>query len=115
MNIQPRQGLLVGANALVFLVEIAMLVAYGLGCGALGAHFISPWIGGSAGALAVAALWGNWLAPKARWRLARPSRIVAKTLLFIGAVGAALYAHWPWLAGFIGLGGCFALLVEGLA
>lgn len=112
MSVQPSQGLRVVANALVFLVEIAMLVACGLGCGALGAHIISPWIGGGAGALAVAALWGNWLAPKARWRLAKPSRMVAKTLLFAGAVGAALYAHWPWLALFIGLGGLFALLVE---
>ena len=52
--------------------------------------------------LAVAALWGNTIAPKAKRRVTDPWRLVVELVVFGGAVAALLDADQPVLASVLG-------------
>lgn len=81
-----------GANLLLrFLLELAMVVAFFVwGVAAVGAAWLGVALGLGAAALAVVA-WGALIAPRARWRLSGPWRLVAEAGLF-GLAGLALVA-----------------------
>lgn len=89
----PRGGTAVGgANLLLrFLLEIAMLVAFGVWGFATGdATWQKLLLGIGAPAIALVA-WGALVAPRARRRLRDPSRLVVEVILF-GLAGAALWS-----------------------
>lgn len=65
------------------------------------------WVLVVAAPLAVAALWGKTIAPKAKRRVRDPWRLVVELLVFGGAVAALLDADQPVLA--IVLGSAVAL------
>jgi hypothetical protein len=60
------------------------------------------WVLVVAAPLAVAALWGKTIAPKAKRRVRDPWRLVVELLVFGGAVAALLDADQPVLATVLG-------------
>jgi len=60
------------------------------------------WVLVVAAPLAVAALWGKTIAPKARRRVRDPWRLVVELVVFGGAVAALLDADQPVLASVLG-------------
>jgi hypothetical protein len=48
--------------------------------------------------LLAAVVWGAWVAPKARWPVPIPTRVVIELVLFGAAVGALAVAGQPVLA-----------------
>lgn len=78
--------------AVVALVRFGSELALLAGAVVVGAHvWAGPagWVVGGFLALAVASVWGRWLAPKARRRLVDPGRLVLEATLFVGT-GALL-------------------------
>jgi hypothetical protein len=80
-----------------FLCELAMLAAlaywgFTVGDGA------SAWVLGIGAPLLAAVLWGAWVAPKARWPVPLPTRVVIELVLFGAAVGALAVAGRPLVA-----------------
>jgi hypothetical protein len=76
--------------ALRFALELAALTAFatwGLHAAGGPARFALA----AAGALAAATIWGRWVAPAARRRLADPARLLVE-VAFFAAAGAALAA-----------------------
>jgi hypothetical protein len=80
-----------------FLCELAMLAAlaywgFTVGDGA------STWVLGIGAPLLAAVVWGAWVAPKARWPVPLPTRVVIELVLFGAAVGALAVAGQPLVA-----------------
>ena len=64
-------------------------------------------------ALAVAVVWGLWIAPKAKSRLADPGRLILELVLFIGVGGVLAYrASVLWGLGLAVVGVVFAVLAR---
>jgi hypothetical protein len=85
-----------------FLCELAMLAALaywgftvgdGIGAGVLGLG--AP--------LVAAVVWGTWVAPKARWPVPIPTRVVIELVLFGAAAGALAVAGQPLAAVVLGV------------
>lgn len=91
-------GSMRAANLAVrFLLELAALAALGV----WGWHAPGPLavrvLAAAVGPLAAAAVWGTWVAPKARRRLPDPLRLVAEVLVFANAVvGLVVTGHPGW-------------------
>jgi anti-sigma-K factor RskA len=84
-------------DGLRFLLELSALAAVAYwGWSEHGG--IWRWVLVVAAPLAVAALWGNTIAPKAKRRVGDPWRLVVELLVFGGAVAALLAAGQPTLA-----------------
>ena len=80
-----------------FLCELAMLAAqayrgFTVGDGA------GAWVLGIGAPLLAAVVWGAWVAPKARWPVPLPTRVVIELVLFGAAVGALAVAGQPLVA-----------------
>ena len=80
-----------------FLCELAMLAAlaywgFTVGDGA------TAWVLGIGAPLLAAVVWGAWVAPKARWPVSLPTRVVIELVLFGAAVGALAVAGQPLVA-----------------
>jgi hypothetical protein len=77
-----------------FLVEIWMLTALAWAGAEVGSHV--SWLVSVALAIAfvlpAAVVWGVWIAPKAKWRLADPARLLVELVLFAAATDALAYA-----------------------
>jgi len=84
--------------ALRFACELAALAAVGW-CG----WRINPVLG-VVFPLAVAAVWGLWIAPKARRRLSDPARFVLELAVFAAATGALVSVGQPWVAAIFAVG-----------
>jgi Protein of unknown function (DUF2568) len=85
-----------------FLCELAMLAAlasWGFTVGE-GAGGWSVVVGAP---LLAAVVWGAWVAPKARWPVPLPTRVVIELVLFGAAVGALAVAGQPLLAVVLGV------------
>jgi hypothetical protein len=83
--------------ALRFALELAALAAfatYGLDA----VHGPARFALAAALVLAAAAVWGRWVAPASRRRLADPARLVVE-VVFFAAAGVALAATGRWLLG----------------
>jgi hypothetical protein len=83
--------------ALRFALELAALAAsaiYGLHAVRGPARFALA----AALVLAAAAVWGRWIAPASRRRLADPARLMVE-VVFFAAAGVALAATGRWLLG----------------
>jgi Protein of unknown function (DUF2568) len=85
-----------------FLCELAMLAglaywgfAVGDGAGA--------WVLGVGAPLLAAVVWGALVAPKARWPVPIPTRVVVELVLFGAAVGALAVAGQPLAAVVLGV------------
>ena len=101
-----------GLLAVRFASELALLAA---AAWAAGAHLSSPApaaLAGAAAALAVATVWGLWVAPASRRRLPDPSRLGIEIVLFAGVAIALLGVHLvvpAVLLAVVGLGTAFAV------
>jgi len=71
-----------GAGVLAFAVELAMLALLAVAGARLGGNAVVSVLLAVVLVLAVAVVWGRWLAPRARRRLAAAPRIAAKAVLF---------------------------------
>lgn len=100
-----------------FALELAMLAGLALGGWAMAGRAVSGWaqVGSGpegwapastalrvaaamAAPLAAAAVWGAWIAPKARRRLDDPARLAVESVLFALGAGAFLAAGRPGVA-----------------
>jgi Protein of unknown function (DUF2568) len=83
-----------------FLLELCLLGALGLGGWEIADGGFLGVLVGVAAAVIGAAIWGVWIAPRARRRLPDPARFALETALFVlGAV--ALWMAWTPLAGIV--------------
>jgi hypothetical protein len=64
---------------------------------------IGAWVLGVGAPLVAAVVWGAWVAPKARWPVPIPVRVVIELVLFGAAVGALAVAGQPVLAVVLGV------------
>jgi hypothetical protein len=87
-----------GILGIRFLLELCLLGALGGGGWALAGGGVLGGFAAVAAALAGAAVWGAWIAPRARRRLRDPGRFALETVLFVLG-GAALWIVWAPLAG----------------
>jgi hypothetical protein len=88
------RGALLGLR---FLLELCLLGALGLGGWAIAEGGPLGALAGVAAAAIGAAIWGAWIAPRAKRRLPDPARFALETALFVlGAV--ALWVAWTPLA-----------------
>jgi hypothetical protein len=85
-----------------FLCELAMLAAlayWGFGVG----DGVTAWLLGLGAPLLAAGIWGALVAPKARWPLPIPARLMIELVLFAVAAGALAVAGQPVLAVVLGV------------
>jgi hypothetical protein len=82
-----------------FLCELAMLAALAYWGFTVGDR-AGAWVLGVGAPLLAAAVWGAWVAPKARWPVPIPTRVVIELVLFGAAVAALTVAGQP-LAGVV--------------
>jgi hypothetical protein len=85
-----------------FLCELAMLAALAY-WGFIVGDGIGAWVLGVGAPLVAAVVWGAWVAPKARWPVPIPVRVVIELVLFGVAVGALAVAGQPVLAVVLGV------------
>jgi hypothetical protein len=85
-----------------FLCELAMLAALASWGFTVG-DGIGTWVLGLGAPLMAAVVWGAWVAPKARWPVPMPVRVVIELVLFGAAVGALAVAGQPVLAVVLGV------------
>jgi hypothetical protein len=83
-----------------FLCELAMLAALAYWGSTVGD---GAWVLGVGAPLLAAAAWGAWVAPKARWPVPIPTRVVIELVLFGAAVGALAVAGQPLAAAVLGV------------
>ena len=88
--------------AVRFLCELAMLAALAYWGFTVGGG-IGAWVLGLGAPLVAAVVWGAWVAPKARWPVSIPTRVVIELVLFGAAVGALAVAGQPILAVILGV------------
>ena len=88
-----------GVNMVVtFLLELAMLGAYGFAGYELSSNTVVRWVLAVAFPLVVAVLWGVFLSPKARVALPYGVKLAARFLLMIGGALILWSAHLTVLA-----------------
>ena len=81
----------------VFLDELALLVVLAIAGALIGGGAVASTLRAVFFPLAAAVIWGRWLAPRARRRLAHPARLVAKlALVAIASVLLALSGPLWW-------------------
>jgi hypothetical protein len=80
-----------------FLCELAMLAALA-SWGFIVGDGATAWVLGIGAPLLAAVVWGAWVAPKARWPVPLPTRVVIELVLFGVAVGALAVADQPLVA-----------------
>jgi hypothetical protein len=97
---------------LAVVVELAMLYGFGVGCADAAEGRVEPWLAGALAVVAVATLWGFFLAPRARRRLRGRASPLAKAALFLCAGLLAWRAGWDRLALFLLIGGSLAVVLE---
>jgi hypothetical protein len=85
-----------------FLCELAMLAALAYWGFTVG-DGIGAWVLGVGAPLLAAVVWGALVAPKARWPVLIPTRVVIELVLFGAAVGALAVAGRPLAAMFLGV------------
>ena len=85
-----------------FLCELAMLAALAYWGFTVG-DGIGTWVLGLGAPLMAAVVWGAWVAPKARWPVPMPVRVVIELVLFGAAVGGLTVAGQPVLAVVLGV------------
>jgi hypothetical protein len=101
-----------GLLAVRFVSELALLAA---AAWAAGARFHSPApaaLVGAAVALAIAAVWGVWVAPASARRLPDPARLAIEVVLFAGVAAGLLGVHAviaAVLLAVVGVGAAFAV------
>jgi Protein of unknown function (DUF2568) len=88
--------------AVRFLCELAMLAALAY-WGFIVGDGIGAWMLGVGTPLLAAVVWGAWVAPKARWPVPMPVRVVIELVLFGAAVGGLTVAGQPALAVVLGV------------
>jgi hypothetical protein len=88
--------------AVRFLCELAMLAALAYWGFTVG-DGIGAWVLGVGAPLLAAVVWGAWVAPKARWPVPMPVRVVIELVLFGSAVGGLTIAGQPVLAVVLGV------------
>jgi hypothetical protein len=88
--------------AVRFLCELAMLAALAY-WGFTVDDGIGAWVLGVGAPLLAAVVWGAWVAPKARWPVPMPVRVVIELVLFGAAVGGLTVAGQPVLAVVLGV------------
>jgi hypothetical protein len=64
---------------------------------------IWAWVLGVGAPLLAAVVWGAWVAPKARWPVPIPARVVIELVLFGAAAAALAVAGQPLLAVVLGV------------
>jgi hypothetical protein len=85
-----------------FLCELAMLAALAYWGFSVG-DGVAAWLLGIGAPLLAAGIWGALVAPKARWPLPLPLRVLVELLLFGVAAGALAVAGQPVLAVVLGV------------
>jgi Protein of unknown function (DUF2568) len=85
-----------------FLCELATLAALAYWGFTVG-DGIGAWALGVGGPLLAAVVWGAWVAPKARWPVPIPTRVVIELALFGAATAALAVAGQPLLAVVLGV------------
>lgn len=84
-------------EAVRFLLEICVLVAVGMWAWSLAAPVLR-WLAVISGPLAVASIWGRWVAPRSPRRLDDPSRLVVEGVVFVIGTTALLAVASPGVA-----------------
>jgi hypothetical protein len=85
-----------------FLCELAMLAALAYWGFRVG-DGVGAWVLGICAPLLAAVVWGAWVAPKARWPVPIPTRVLLELILFGAAAGALAIAGQPLLAVVLGV------------
>jgi Protein of unknown function (DUF2568) len=85
-----------------FLCELAMLAALAYWGFRVG-DGVGAWALGIGAPLLAAVVWGAWVAPKARWPVPIPTRVLLELILFGAAAGALAIAGQPLLAVVLGV------------
>ena len=85
-----------------FLCELAMLAALAY-WGFRAGDGVGAWVLGIGAPLLAAVVWGAWVAPKARWPVPIPTRVLLELILFGAAAGALAIAGQPLLAVVLGV------------
>jgi hypothetical protein len=80
------------------LCELALLVALAVGGFHAGSGLASDLVLGLGAPLLAAVVWGLWVAPASRRRLADPARLLVEVLLFAAGVVALAVAGFPLVA-----------------
>ena len=94
-----------------FLCELAMLAALAYWGFTVG-DGIGVWMLGVGAPLVAAIVWGAWVAPKSRWPVPMPVRVVIELVLFGAAVGGLTVAGQPVLAVVLGVAGLVTSLLN---
>jgi len=87
-------------EAFRFLLELALLAAVAYAAGTVGSAVWLQIVLAVSAPCAVAAVWGAWVAPRARRRLPDPARLALEIALFL-AGGAALAAAGQAVLGLV--------------
>jgi len=96
---EQRVGLL---QVAVFLDELALLVVLAVAGARIGGGAVASTLRAIFFPLAAAVIWGLWLAPRARRRLAHPGRLAAKLVLVaIASLLLALSGALWWAVAFL--------------
>jgi hypothetical protein len=85
-----------------FLCELAMLAALAYWGFTVG-EGVGAWLLGLGAPLLAAVVWGAVVAPRARWPVPIPTRVVVELVLFGAAAGALAVAGQPLAAVILGL------------
>jgi Protein of unknown function (DUF2568) len=96
-----------------FLCELAMLAALAY-WGFVVGDDVGAWVLGIGAPLLAAVVWGALVAPRARWRVSIPIRLVIELALFGAAVGALAVAGQPLTAVVLGVAAVASSLLNAL-
>lgn len=83
---------------ITFLLELAMLAAYGVGGYELASNTAIRWLLAIVFPVIVGVLWGIFLSPRARVQLPYPLKLAGRILLMIGGALILWSAHMTLLA-----------------
>lgn len=105
---EPRIGTpsLLALAVVAFIVELALFGGAGVVAHDAVEGGLAGWLAGVLATGVVLLLWGVFMAPKARFRLAQGPRLLAALLLTVGtAYGLVETGHqrWGWFVGLAGL------------
>ncbi|MET0966825.1 MAG: YrdB family protein [Nakamurella sp.] len=90
-------------DVLAFVLELAALAALVVWGFAVGPNLLLRIVFGVGAAAMMIAVWGNWLAPRARHPLPRPGVFAGKLIVLLLAAAALWAAGHAWLGAALGV------------
>jgi hypothetical protein len=90
-------------DVLAFVLELAALAALVVWGFAVGPNLLLRIVFGVGAAVILIAVWGTWLAPRARHPLPRPGVFAGKLIVLLVSAGALWAAGYAWFGAALGV------------